>query len=190
MMSSSRIEIEKFNGHNFELWKLKMEYLLVDQEQWATIFPGTQSIGMSTEEWEKLERREISTIRLYIADLILLNVSGEYLAKKLWDKLGSLYQLKSLVNKPFLINKLYLMRMSDGSSMNEHLNAFNTILSQLSSVDIKITEEDKCISLLCSFPDSWNNLVVAIGSNTTTLVLEDMVTSLLSEEMRRNNMEG
>jgi hypothetical protein len=28
-----------------------------------------------------------------------------------------------------------------------------------------------------------------IGSNTTTLVLEDMVASLLSEEIRRNNME-
>jgi hypothetical protein len=32
MASSLRIEIEKFNGHNFELWKLKMEDLLVDQE--------------------------------------------------------------------------------------------------------------------------------------------------------------
>jgi hypothetical protein len=33
-------------------------------------------------------------------------------------------------------------------------------------------------------------LVRAIGSNSTTLVLEDVVASLLSEEMRRNNMEG
>jgi hypothetical protein len=34
MASSSRIEIEKFNGKNFELWKLNMEDLLVDKEQW------------------------------------------------------------------------------------------------------------------------------------------------------------
>ena len=40
------------------------------------------------------------------------------------------------------------------------------------------------------FPNSWDNLFVAIGSNTTTLALEDVVDSLLSEEMRRNNMEG
>jgi hypothetical protein len=31
--SSSRIEIEKLNGKNFELWKIKMEDLLVDKEQ-------------------------------------------------------------------------------------------------------------------------------------------------------------
>jgi hypothetical protein len=57
-------------------------------------------------------------------------------------------------------------------------------------MDIKIIDEEKCIILLCSFPDSWDILVVAIGSNTTTLKLEDVVASLLSEEMRRKNMEG
>jgi hypothetical protein len=72
--------------------------------------------------------------------------------------------------------------MNDGSSLNDNLNAFNTILSKLSSVDIKIIEEDKCIPLLCSFLDSWDSLVMDIGSNTTTsLVLEDVVASLLSE---------
>jgi hypothetical protein len=43
--SSSRIEIEKFNGKNFELWKLKMEDLLVDKEQWIVVDPGTQPTG-------------------------------------------------------------------------------------------------------------------------------------------------
>jgi hypothetical protein len=49
MESISRIEIERFNGQNFEPWKLKMEDLLVDQEQWTTVFPGTQPTGMSTK---------------------------------------------------------------------------------------------------------------------------------------------
>ena len=30
--SGGKIEIEKFNGHSFELWKLKMEDLLVDKD--------------------------------------------------------------------------------------------------------------------------------------------------------------
>jgi hypothetical protein len=50
MASSSRIEIERFNSHNFELWKIKMEDLIVDQEQWTTVYPGTQSTGMSMKE--------------------------------------------------------------------------------------------------------------------------------------------
>jgi hypothetical protein len=62
MVTNSRIEIEKFNGHNFELWKVKIKYLLVYREQWTRICLGTILIGMSTEEWEKLERRARSTI--------------------------------------------------------------------------------------------------------------------------------
>jgi hypothetical protein len=132
MTSSLRIEIEKFNGWNFELWKLKIEDLLVDQEKWVELCLGTIMKGMSREEWEKLERRERSMIQICIAYSVLLNVSGEDLAKKPWDKLGSLYQSKSLVNKLFLSKKLYLLRMSEDSSVTEHLNSFNTIM--LSSV--------------------------------------------------------
>jgi hypothetical protein len=87
MASSCRIEIEKFNGKNFELWKLKMEDLLVDKEQWIIVDLGTQptgtsststqatgtqptstqttstpTTGMSKEDWEKLDRRARSTI--------------------------------------------------------------------------------------------------------------------------------
>ena len=45
MTSSSRIEIEKFNGKNIELWNLKMEDLHVDKEQWIIVDPGTQPTG-------------------------------------------------------------------------------------------------------------------------------------------------
>ena len=61
--------------------------------------------------------------------------------------------------------------------MVENLNAFNTVVSQLVYVDIKISDEYKCISLLCSLPDSWDSLVVAIGSNTTALNCDEVVSS-------------
>jgi len=57
MASSSKIEIERFNGQNFELWRLKMEDILIYQEQWTTVCLGTEPTGMSMKEWEKLERR-------------------------------------------------------------------------------------------------------------------------------------
>ena len=63
------------------------------------------------------------------------------------------------------------------------VDTFNKSVST-STVDIKMEEEDKCITLLCSLPDSWDNLVVAIGSSTkSALKFEDIVSSLLSEEM-------
>jgi hypothetical protein len=216
MASSSRIEIERFNSKKFELWKLKMEDLLVYKEQWIAVDPstqptgtqpiGTQSTGtqpastqtastpptgMSKEDWEKLDKKSRSTIRLCLADSVLLNVLGESTTKELWDKLGNLYQSKSLVNKLFLQNKLYHLRVEDGDFVTEHLNVFNNLVSQLVSVNITIAEEDTCITLLCSLPDSWDNLVVAIGSTIqSTLKYENVVSSLLSEEMRWKSMDG
>ena len=75
---------------------------------------------------------------------------GEATAKDLWDKLGTLYQSKSLVNKLFLRKKVYNLSMKDGDSVTEHLNTFNIVVSQLLSVDIKISDEYKWISLFCS----------------------------------------
>ena len=47
MASSGKIEIKKFNGQSFELWKLKMEDLLVDKDQWIVVDPGTKPTAMS-----------------------------------------------------------------------------------------------------------------------------------------------
>jgi hypothetical protein len=68
--------------------------------------------------------------------------------------------------------------------------AFNTIVSQLVFIEIKISNEDKCISLLCSLLDSWDSLFLAIGSNTTALNFDEVISSFFSEETRRKNMEG
>ena len=102
MASSGKIEIEKCNGQSFELWKFKMEDLLVDKDQWIVVDSSTKPMGVSDEEWRKLDQKAKSTIRLCVSDSVLLNVSGEATTKALWDKLGTLYQFKSLVNKLFL----------------------------------------------------------------------------------------
>ena len=137
MASGGKIEIEKFNGQSFELWKLKMEVLLVDKDQWITVYPGTKPTAMSDEDWKKPDQKAKSTIRLCVSDSVLLNVSGEATANNLWEKLRTLYQSKSLVNKLFFRKKLYNLRMKDGGLVTEHLNAFNTVVSQLLAVDIK-----------------------------------------------------
>jgi hypothetical protein len=68
--------------------------------------------------------------------------------------------------------------------VTEHLNAFNIVVSQLLSIDIQISDEDKCISLSCSLSDPWDSLLMTICSNSTTLTFDDVVLPLLSEEMR------
>lgn len=46
-----------------------------------------------------------SLTRLFLVDFVLINVHGETSTKKLWEKLGEMYQDKSLVNNILLRKK-------------------------------------------------------------------------------------
>jgi hypothetical protein len=62
MASSSKMEIEKFNGKCFELWKLEMEDLLVDKDQWIMMDLSIAPTGTSENDWKKLDQKAKSTI--------------------------------------------------------------------------------------------------------------------------------
>ena len=83
MANSLKMEIEKFNGNFFVLWKLKMEYLLVDIDQWITVDPGIVPTRTSTNDWKKLDWKVKSTIQLCLSDSVLLNVLEEATTKDL-----------------------------------------------------------------------------------------------------------
>ena len=63
---------------------------------------GTTPTVVSSEDWDKLDRKATRTIFLCLSDSVTLNVSREDSTKKLWEDLGNLYQSKSLVKKLFL----------------------------------------------------------------------------------------
>ena len=78
--------------------------------------------------------------------------------------------------------------MKEGSKVAEHLNVFNTLICQLIDMEVKIQEEDKAITLLCSLPESWDHFVTSISlSSTNSLKFESVVGALLSEEVRRKS---
>ena len=80
--------------------------------------------------------------------------------------------------------------MDENDTVAEHINVYNSLVSQITYVGIKMAEEDKCITLLCFFPDSWDNLIVAIGSaSQATLKFDEIVSYMLSKEMRWKNMD-
>ena len=43
--------------------------------------------------------------------------------------------------------------MKEGTKVVDHLNTFNTLIVQLTSMEVKFEDQDKAITLLCSFPE-------------------------------------
>jgi len=81
--------------------------------------------------------------------------------------------------------------MKDGIQIVDHLNVFNTLICQLSNMELKYEYEDKEVTLLCSLPESWDHLATSIRFSTIDTIVYDTVVEALSyrEMRRRSNKE-
>jgi len=66
------------------------------------------------------------------------------------DKVAKMYVKPSASNKVYLMKKLFSMKMNEGSSIQDHVNEFNTIINQLCSVEIEFEDEIRALLILCS----------------------------------------
>ena len=100
--------------------------------------------------------------------------------------LDNLYEKPLASNKVFLLKYFFNMKMSEGGLVVDHLNEFNMITSQLSSIKLNFDFEVRALLILCSLPESWNGLVMTISnsvSHSNTLKFDDVVGVIVSKEM-------
>jgi hypothetical protein len=188
-MATAKFEIEKFDGQNsFSLWRIKMRALLRQQGLAKVLEPQEEKIGISAID-EILERGELeekahSMILLSLSDGVLREVADEETTAGLWKKLESLYMKKSLTNRLFLKQRLYTLRMQEGTPLCDHLDYFNRIILDMKNIDIKVDDEGQALILLCSLPDSFDNFVNSMLYGRDTISLADVKSALNSLELR------
>ena len=88
-------------------------------------------------------------------------------------------------NKLYLKKQLYELCMNEGTTVLEHLNFFNKVISELLAVDDKIDKEDKALILLSSVQQSYDHIVVTKLYSKKTLILEEVMSTRLSNEIRK-----
>ena len=167
-MSSVGMKIEKFTGRNsFSLWRIKMRALLKNQGCWAPLSKDKKNIDAA--EMEALEEKAHSLILLCLAE-----VSDEETAAGLWLKLETLYMTKSLTSKLLLKQRLFGLRMHEGTQLRDHLEQLNTLLLELRNIDVKIEDKDAALILLVSLPLSYDNFVQSFIGGKDTISLEEV----------------
>ncbi|CAL1376211.1 unnamed protein product [Linum trigynum] len=184
-MAAINMKIEKFTGINsFRLWQIKMQALLKQQGLWAPLSEKSKKKSIDEEEWITLEEKAHSTILLCLADDIITEVAIEKTAAGLWLKLESLYMTKSLTNKLHMKQRVFSLRMEEGTPLRNHLDQLNTILLDLRNIDVKVDGEDAALILLVSLPQSYENFVDSSIAGKDSLTLEDVRSALHTREVR------
>ena len=84
-------------------------------------------MAIKDEEWDILNRNTLGMIRPSLGASVDFNILKEKTTKGLMDALAKLYEKPSASNKVFLMKRLFNMKMSEGGSVEDHLNEFNMV---------------------------------------------------------------
>ena len=108
----------KFNGQNYQLWKMQMEDYLYQKDLFLPLSGVAKKLAaMKDEEREIIDRKSLGMIRMSLAASVAFNISKEKTKKELMDTLAKLYEKPLASNKLFLMKRLFNMNMSEGGSL-------------------------------------------------------------------------
>ena len=150
---------------------------------------GSKPDSMEEEEWSLLDRQVLGVIRLTLTRSVAHNVMKEKTTVDLMKTLSSMYEKPSANNKVHLMKKLFNLKMVEGTPVAQHLNEFNTITNQLSSVEIDFDDEIHALIVLASLPNSWVAMRMAVSNfaRKSKLKYDDIQDLILSKEVHRRD---
>ena len=101
------------------------------------------------------------------------------------------YLTKSIESRLQLKSKLYGFRMKKGCSVNEHLNCYTKLLTDLVNVDVEIDEEDKAIILLNSLlVEEYETFILTFINDSQSLNYHEVSFALVNYETRRKERQS
>ena len=180
-----KLQFTKLNGTNYQIWKFKMEMLLIDKEVWETI--SKERPTQPNEEWLKKDGKARALIGLMVEDNQLCHIRKEESAAGAWKALKNHHEKSTLTNKIFLLKRLCRMQMPTNGNMEEHINFLLDLVGQLEALGEKLAEHLVVALLLCSLPDNYNPLITALESRDEKDLTLEMVKAKLINEYKRNN---
>ena len=86
-------------------------------------------------------------------------------AYKMWQKLSGLYERKNALNTTSLMWKIVRLKYNDRETIIKNINTFMGYVNQPTIAKFPLDDAMQAILLMCTLPDSWENLVVTLNTS-------------------------
>ncbi|PKI52712.1 hypothetical protein CRG98_026893 [Punica granatum] len=110
-MDEGKLVIEKFDGSDYGFWRIQIEDYLYGKDLWQPL--EDKPIGMTDAEWNVLDRKAMSVIRLSLSRSMAFHTAKEKTTKGILQVLADMYEKPSAVNKVHLMRRLFNLKMSE-----------------------------------------------------------------------------
>ena len=196
MAQEDKLSIDKLEGaSNWQIWKYQMTAILEARELYGHIDgtitrPASDSSSGAIATFEKAQKKTKALIVTSVKSDLIYLITECQTPKEIWDKLKQRFERDTIVNKLFLKQKFFSLKMKESDSLEEHLRRMKVITDQLTAIKATIPEDEHIVALLLSLPRSYNTLVTALTAKGDELKLSQLHQALLNEDEKRKQSKS
>jgi gag-polypeptide of LTR copia-type len=212
-MTSSKYGIVKFNGEGYNIWRKRLDAILLEKdleevigvERNAWVGKNLVRKVMETggkykeedlksilgEDYDNKQRRALGFINMCVSDSILLRIMAAKTGTEALKTLDDEFKKQGGINVMALLHKVARMDMEEGGDLEQYITEQDECLQLLSAHGHVVVELEQALFLLIGLPDSWatfrSNLYVKHGD--TALTAAAVKGAMRTEAMSRKMMK-
>ena len=188
---------EKLNGDNYNIWHLKIQYVLEEQEVLETInaeMEERQAVESNNNNAQfrrdltayNAWKRKDSTARGILISLMNDDLVYEYLqyqtAHAMWVALRENFGGTTVSKLRQLTIKFDSYKKVPNKSMKQHLRDMSNMILELKSTGHALTDEQQVQDMIRSLPHSWEHMKVNMTHNENIKTFANIVRHLEHED--------
>lgn len=198
-MSNYKLEVlhvTKFDGNNYRQWKFQMKCVLrargvYEVASGATLKPEGVLVE-SLITWNKLDAIAVFTLTSTMEFAQITLVENCESSKQILDKLDSIYEQKSELNKMILRKNFYQYKMDSSDSMARHIAKVDNLAWQIRDCGEILSDTAVITTILGSLSSKYQNIRQArfclaeekqMIANLTGRLLDDEANLISVEEI-------
>ena len=202
-----------FDGSgDFSIWKKRMYANLSVQGLKDVLTEKAEDTETKDEDEEpeaKKKREEGETVRserdekalnlifMSVGDQVLRKIDKCTTAAQAWSLLDRLYMTQSLPNRVHAQLRVYSFKMQDSRTIDQNMDDFLKMITDLSNLSIEVPEEVQAILLLNALPARYDSLKETLKYGRDAIKVEEVASAARSKELEfkdststRSNGEG
>ncbi|KAK9122763.1 hypothetical protein Sjap_012365 [Stephania japonica] len=186
---------EKLNGDNYEIWSLKIQYVLEEQEALEVLNniltePEDGNTVQHRRDREAFEawKKKNSTARITLLSSMENDIMREFksydVAKIMWEALKKKFGGTSVTKLRQLTIKFDTYKKRPNHNMRQHLRELSNMINELREAGHILTDEQQVQAVIRSLPHNWEHMKVNLTHNENIKTLNDAGRHLELEEDR------
>jgi hypothetical protein len=189
----SQIVIEKLDKNNFQVWKFKIMNFLMGKGYWEFntgdeneppfLENPTQQQIQANKTWHEKARKVLYWLFMNVSDSMIVHIQDAKSPKQAWDTLVKMYNTNTQAHKMQFKQELHNLQKNK-MNISDYSTKVKNLVDALASIGAHVDDEDLVAVTLNALGKDYSQFRTSIAVRETCRDFQDLITLLISEEMR------